>query len=102
LNSKGYELNKIFSSEFENIINIKNKIEILEKIFNIQIKDKILNNKIYNKSKRIEDELYLIQYSSKSIFIIDKINDVQIVFNLNENCKQIYITSPYLVRIFNY
>ena len=102
MNSKGYELNKIFSSEFENIINIKNKIEILEKIFNIQIKDKILNNKIYNKSKRIEDELYLIQYSSKSIFIIDKINDVQIVFNLNENCKKIYITSPYLVRIFNY
>ncbi len=101
-NFKEYDLNKIFLNEVESIIyfNDKNflldKTIFLEKIFNIDIKEKILKNKIYNRNKRIEDEIFLIQYSSKSIFVFDKVNDVQIVINNQNNLGQITIISEHL------
>lgn len=82
------------------------KINILNKIFNLNIKEKILKNKIYSRKKiKIEEDIFLISYSSKNIFILDKVNNLQIIIEKSDDSITIlseYLYSKYYLKNINY
>ncbi len=112
---KGFKLieyEENFKNQSESFILIENKqylfekINILDKIFNLSIKEKILKNKIYSrKTIKIEEDIFLISYSSKNIFILDKINNLQIIIEKYDDSITIlseYLYSKYYFKNINY